>query len=250
MIYYKYLERGDSMIVKDLLFLCSIEEIIEAVLEKEDANAKCDKVYDAYTSLITELKERTPNESNSIVLGINYTNLGEPMSDAALYDIDEIKNKFKLNDKLEGISDIGSLNDAEIASFIQTCHLPDSYAYEYEIWNNILGYHVDENNAKKFGKAKLLANILFEMTFFGFEEKAIDKEREILRQRTEEIDEILQLPKEEQEKHFVSWDDVKKELGIEEKNPEEELRNSSEMNREILYNCLQSYKALKEYNFK
>ena len=40
---------------------------------------------------------------------------------------------------------------------------------------------------------------------------------------------------------------VKKELEIEDDSPEEELRKRKEMNREILYNKLQSYKVLKEY---
>lgn len=238
---------GKIMIVKDLLFLCSIDDVIEAVLKKEDEKANRDKVYTAYSALIEKLKNRTPNESNSIVLGIEYINFGEPTSDATLYKINEIKNNFKLNDKLENISDIDSLSDSEIASLINEYKHPDSYAYEYEAWNDILGYHIDENNAEKFGKAKLLADILYEMTFFGFEETEVDKERIILKQRTEEIDNILKLPKEEQEKHFISWNDMKKEFGIEEDSPEEELHNRNEMNKEILYNFLQSYTALKEY---
>ena len=41
------------------------------------------------------------------------------------------------------------------------------------------------------------------MTFFGFSEENIDKEHKILDQRTKEMDEILKLPKEEQEKYFI-----------------------------------------------
>ena len=85
------------------------------------------------------------------------------------------------------------------------------------------------------------------MTFFGFSEENIDKEHKILDQLTKEMDEILKLPKEEQEKYFILWETLKKELEIEDDSPEEELRKRKEMNREILYNNLQSYRVLKEY---
>ena len=61
------------------------------------------------------------------------------------------------------------------------------------------------------------------------------------------MDDVLKLPKEEQEKYFIPWETLKKELEIEDDSPEEELRKRKEMNREILYNKLQSYNVLKEY---
>ena len=61
------------------------------------------------------------------------------------------------------------------------------------------------------------------------------------------MDVIVILPKAEQENYFIPWDTLKKELEIEDDSPEEELRKRKEMNREILYNNLQSYKVLKEY---
>ena len=61
------------------------------------------------------------------------------------------------------------------------------------------------------------------------------------------MDDILKLLKEEQEKYFIPWETLKKELEIEDGSPEKELRKRKEMNREILYNKLQSYKVLKEY---
>ena len=169
------------------------------------------------------------------------------MSDSVLYNINEIKNEFKINDKFEKISDVNVLSDSEIEELINDYEHLTSYGYEYEPWDNILGFQIDENNAEKFGKTRLLANILYAMTFFGFDEENIDKERKILNQRTKEMDDVLKLPKEEQEKYFIPWETLKKELEIEDDSPEEELRKRKEMNREILYNNLQSYKVLKEY---
>ena len=235
------------MVVKDLLMQCMVDDIIKAVLKKEDENVNVDKVYMSYSSLITELKNHITNISDYVILGIDWINFGEPMPDGVLYNINEIKTEFKINDKFEKISDANVLSDSEIEELINDYEHPTSYGYEYEPWDNILGFQIDENNAEKFGKTRLLANILYAMTFFGFDEENIDKERKILNQRTKEMDDVLKLPKEEQEKYFIPWETLKKELEIEDDSPEEELRKRKEMNREILYNKLQSYKVLKEY---
>ena len=56
--------------------------------------------------------------------------------------------------------------------------LPIPCAYVLTEWNEILGFGMDEQNAEKCGKANLLADILFEMTFFGFDENKVIKARE------------------------------------------------------------------------
>ena len=40
------------MVVKDLLMQCMVDDIIKAVLKKEDENVNVDKVYMSYSSLI------------------------------------------------------------------------------------------------------------------------------------------------------------------------------------------------------
>ena len=89
------------MVVKDLLMQCMVDDIIKAVLKKEDENVNVDKVYMSYSSLITELKNRIPNISDYVILGIDWINFGEPMPDGVLYNINEIKTEFKINDKFE-----------------------------------------------------------------------------------------------------------------------------------------------------
>ena len=50
---------------------------------------------------LTELKNRIPNISDYVILGIDWINFGEPMPDCVLYNINEIKTEFKINDKFE-----------------------------------------------------------------------------------------------------------------------------------------------------
>lgn len=131
------------MLVKDLLMQCLTDDIIKAVLKKEDENVNVDKVYMSYSSLITELKNRIPNISDYVILGIDWINFGEPMSDSVLYNINEIKTEFKINDKFEKISDANVLSDLEIEELINDYEHPTSYGYEYEPWDNILGFQID-----------------------------------------------------------------------------------------------------------
>lgn len=54
------------------------------------------------------------------------------------------------------------------------------YAYEYTPWSEILGFRVLCSNARDVGIANLAAAVLYEMTFFGFNEENVKAEREKL----------------------------------------------------------------------
>ena len=54
------------------------------------------------------------------------------------------------------------------------------YAYEYTPWSEILGFRVLRSNARDVGFAKLAAAVLYEMTFFGFNEENVKAERKKL----------------------------------------------------------------------
>ena len=75
------------MVVKDLLMQCLTDDIIKVVWKKGYENANIDKVYNSYSPLITELKNRIPNISDYVILGIDWINFGEPMPDCVLYNI-------------------------------------------------------------------------------------------------------------------------------------------------------------------
>ena len=209
--------------VYDLLFACSDEEIIEEVIKKENYKKRAD-VYELYVPLLKELRSRNPIQQSDIVLGIDFIIDGAPMPDAVLYNIDDIATGFKRNDVFETITDISVISDEDVEKLIKLNVTPESYGYEYQKWDEILGYRIDKHNAETFGKARLFANVLSEMTFFGLTEDCIDDARKKLQEVSAEVDEILSLPKEEQDKHFVSWEKVKAEFGIESETESEEKK--------------------------
>ena len=75
----------------------------------------------------------------------------------------------------------------------------------------------------------------------------MDAEREELRRRAEELDEILKLPKEEQEKHLIPAEKVVADMGLPERTEEEKQTVHRRMTREIAENGLRKYQAMRAY---
>ena len=63
---------------------------------------------------------------------------------------------------------------------------------------------------------QLLASVIFEMTFFGFDEKQAEQERKKLKESLVEMEQLDSLPPEEREKNTYTLEEVRKELGIRE----------------------------------
>lgn len=139
------------------------------------------------------------------------------------------------------------LTEEQIEKLAQTKIFPESYAYDLSPWAEILGYEVDTDNALEVGPVPLAATVLWEMTFFGFDEAHVDAEREELRRRAEELDEILKLPKEEQEKHLIPAEKVFADMGLPERTEEEKQTAHRRRSREIAENGLRKYQAMRTY---
>ena len=76
---------------------------------------------------------------------------------------------------VKGIDELTVDGTEQAARAIQ---LPQSYAFELSPWREVLGYEVNTTNAREVGVAALCAAVLYETTFFGFDEKAVDAERQ------------------------------------------------------------------------
>ena len=85
------------------------------------------------------------------------------------------------------------------------------------------------------------------MTFFGFDEKAVDAERQKLYDSFRKAEEFDKLPPEERTKHVFSEEEVFAELGIPEPSEEERQETHRQMCREMLINSLRTYQMLEKY---
>lgn len=131
-------------------------------------------------------------------------------TESSLYKTKGIKHSKKyLHDTKENWSD--DLNhSASLAG----------YAYEFESWENILGYLVyTPTRFCQFELAEFYADILWEMTFFGIsQDEHEEKAKEItdtLNERVKEVDEAIEKEKETGEKQFISFKDALADLGLE-----------------------------------
>lgn len=236
-------------IVQDLLLACSDEEIIKEVIKKEGYKKK-KAVYEVYTPLLTDLRSRTAKPQKDIIFGVEFIVDGEPSSDALLYAWYELEYDFKRSEEYESITDIDVIPDESVEQLIKIKVTPGSYGYEYLNWDIILGYKIDAHNAETFGKARLFANILSEMTFFGLTEEVTEEARERVRKINASLNEIFALPPDEQSKYLVSWEDVKESLGIDDKPSAEKEEFHKAMNRQILRNKLITYNTIKDYTLR
>lgn len=241
------------MNVKDLIFSIPTAALADAYVAKQEIPPeKHDRAVERMTAFLQSLKDKAPKDTNHLILGIQIVDDDEDdgrreFLDACLFKKNDLVAKFDWDSPLSRVTTLEGLTDEQIEELSQTRILPDSYAYDLSPWAEILGYEVDPDNALEVGTVSLAAAVLWEMTFFGFEEAHVDAEREELRRRAEELDEILKLPKEEQEKHLIPAEKVFAELGIPERTEEEKEADHRRMSREIAENRLRKYHAMQAY---
>jgi hypothetical protein len=84
-----------------------------------------------------------------------------------------------------------------------------SYAIEFSEWNKWLGMGISQETLLNFSELEIIVHCLYEMTFIGFDEEEIQKERKSLDQTFEEI---KNLTEEERKERTISLDELKKRL--------------------------------------
>jgi len=84
-----------------------------------------------------------------------------------------------------------------------------NWALEFNKWCEFLGMEIDTetSNNIELSRADIVAHILYEMTFIGYEEEEIQDKMDDLKQRVEEI---KNMSEEEIKKNTISLEDFKK----------------------------------------
>lgn len=94
---------------------------------------------------------------------------------------------------------------------------PNSFALEFTNWTEWLGMDMDEKSLSEFTELEIISHCLYEMTFFGFDQETIQEEMD---EMEKEVEEIKNMTEEEKKTKLKSWDDLKKELDMEDENEE------------------------------
>lgn len=237
------------MIVKDLLDSCNIESVTSTIMEIASVD-ESDRlsVKKAHSSYIQRIRSIEPVDTNHIIFGVSLLNDGKETPDVLLFSKNEINENLLSADVFSKLENIQFLNLSDIEQILETTTLPASYAFEFSPWNEILGYELFFPNVNSFGADKLLAVIIYEMTFCGFTEEDHQKEIQKLREAIAETESIQSLPEEDRKKYYKNAKDVFAEFGYQDTRTEEEKRQEREqMYHETFINHTRKYSILKEY---
>lgn len=252
--------------VKTLIEACDKTELFSEYLklchnvspEYEDEFKKM------FFTFLERLKAIVPEEHNNEVI-LNYmvydVNMEEVIDSSCFY-LNEIYQYFRENPIFEkrnlttdSILTLTEEEYHEIAEEIKKYDIDpnktvagsydgyvESYGYEFSQWKEILGYMVDEKMAEEFGTASYLSYILYEMTFIGYDEERRNQERQKLDDAIKELEEIKNLPEEEQ--HFHTIENV---VEIDEITEQEKESMYKEMEKLLCVNHFNKYIALKTF---
>ena len=236
------------MNVKELILSQSAVDIAAALLDRLDVDpAKRGKGIRRITALIDILRGMEPEATDYILLGVCHMYDDKEFLDANLYRKSELLAELAPLSDILAAKGVGELTVDETEQAARAIQLPQCYAFELSPWREVLGYEVNIANAREVGIAALCATVLYEMTFFGFDEKTVDAERQKLYDSLREAEELDKLSPEERAKHFFSAEEVFAELGIPEPSEEERQETHRQMCREMLINSLRTYQMLEKY---
>lgn len=118
------------------------------------------------------------DDESMVVVCKSFDDAGD---DVACVKAQEIRDWKKKHEKTsEPISDeaLALMSTDEIRNAIASAdRLPERYAVEFSPWEDILGWNLAEVSVARYGLEHCLANILWEMTFFGVDPAGIERER-------------------------------------------------------------------------
>lgn len=131
-----------------------------------------------------------------------------------------------ISDDIEvGLVDAGELLNAEDVSKVQT------YAYEYERIEDTVNYYVADTLLTRNNLLEVVVSYLFEISFFGYEQEHLEKERQKLDRAIEESKDPTKC------RSFISHEELFERFGI----PEEEAYPEEEAKRKAFEDAVLEY---------
>ena len=225
------------MNVKELILSRPAAGIAAALVDRLDFEAsKRDRGIHRITALIDSLRGMEPETTDYMLLSVYHMYDDKEFLDANLYGKSELPAELTPLPEVLEMKGIDELPVDETEQAARAIQLPQGYAFELSPWREVLGYEVNIANAQEVGIAALCAAVLYEMTFFDFDEEAVEAERQKLYDSLHEAEELDKFPPEERAKHFFSAEEVFAGLGIPDPSEEERQEAHRQMCREMLIN--------------
>lgn len=216
------------MTVKDLILAHTAEDMYSIYLgmyyaEGYDAR-KRERGRHNFCEFYSKLKDIELVSSDGIILVCQSYSDGHRVLEAPLFYKEEIETDFDINSPLKdiNIAEVESISNENIQKIVQNSSLPQCYSYELLLWEETLGFEVSETNIQSVGSLQALSAILYELSFFGYDEESKKEECKKLDEALKEVEQIANLPPEEQHKHTKTLEEVFGNFGIEDIRTEDE----------------------------
>ena len=128
------------MYFSELINSVDKEKTVQVFLERCDESPDINKTKDAISETIDIIKTMTPNYSDEYTIHVG---------------LDE--------------------KDTSDFTYILGQDEKEPLGIEIDDWSNILGYKIGEDELKKYDREYVVASVLWEMTWFGYDEETIKK---------------------------------------------------------------------------
>ena len=222
------------MLIQNVLDKCNLKSIAEneyeRVSEFPGVNTPPEFVEEKLIEFIEKLKKYDAKDKTpAIILGMRGVEEGKEYISAEMYLMREFAEKMK---EMPDISTEEIPTDEEIETWDKDrlikystdtyAILPQAVGYFLSPWEECLAAEIDEGNLERIGIDPVVEAFLHELSFNGMTEESQEKRRNELDESIRNTNEILMLPKEEQDKHFHPIKDLFEELGIIDKRTEKE----------------------------
>lgn len=123
----------------------------------------------------------------------------------------------------------------------------ERYGYMFSPREKIICYIVPPHIIGSPMQYIFTASVLYEMTFFGYDEKELDKERKELEESIEEIEQFKSLPPEQQKDQLESIEDFEREFGFNDNRTDEEKEHDLfVMKKDGIKTSLEWYREMKK----
>lgn len=238
------------MTIQQLLAQCDLEDIVRTTMTVYEMEEECyQAIYDDYAKFIETLLQCKAIPSEKVLLGIIYEDEGQSLLNTTVYHSDQLARGTPCDAIFEAPPTSMSADDLNAS--VTTEGWPKGYGYLFVSRAEVMGYQVNEVNLEDVGAIPLLVEVLYELTFFGFEEADMEAERHILYESIAEAEAAQALTPEEQAQlrfgEHLDIDALWAECGLPPRSPEEKVLEHQAMALEVFRNKQRTYHALRKY---
>ena len=228
--------------VKELLFQCDIKKLTDIYIGLLSENTDIEKEKELFDLWLKQIKETQPIENIEKRIIIPSVEFGL-IDDYTYIDVSYIcyNDLETIGEFDEDISHIKDMDNSELKDFLHSLPYIEHFAIDFIPSAETLGYMVSETSVERIGKERVMAEIIYEMTFFSYDET--EKEEELEHIKTLAMECEKEITASDGNFKTVTLDEIKNELGYTDNRTEVERKE--EEHKTLTKMCISKFNILK-----